>query len=304
MYHLFSILELSDKQTVLDSPSQWLQTHGINIIIIIFGAIAAKMIISAIIHGVLLRGVRTHFGNETDRKKRLATLEGLIDAVLKLSVFLIGTLMIISELGINTGPILASAGVAGVALGIGAQSLIRDFMSGFFIIAENQYRVGDVIDVFTNVGGIKLTGTVEAITVRTTLVRDLDGMLHHIPNGSIMVASNKTFGLGRINEDIVVDPDTDLKKLETTINRVGKELAADEAYEKRIRKAPRMAEVTGYNERGVIVKILGDTSPGSQWDVRSELYRRLRPALKKDSVSILFTPVGPAAEVPAAKKTK
>lgn len=292
MQRLFSILELSDKKTLLDSPSSWLQTHGINILIIIFGAIAIRLTLKAIIHGILLRAVHTHFGNETDRKKRLATLEGLIDAVMKLTLFVVAVIMVVGELGINTGPILASAGVAGVALGIGAQSLIRDFMSGFFIIAENQYRVGDVVEIYVNSGAFRITGTVEGISVRTTMVRDLNGILHHIPNGVVVVASNKTFGLARINEDIVFGAETDMKKLEQTINKVGNELAADPAYEKRVRKAPYMAQVVGYNEQGVVVKVLADTRPGSQWEIRSELYRRLRPALKEKRIKILSSTTG------------
>lgn len=239
------------------------------------------------------RAVRSHFGNEADRKKRLATLEGLIDAILKIGTFAVAFLMIVNELGINTAPILASAGVVGIALGIGAQSLIRDFMSGFFIIAENQYRVGDVVEISTLVGNVKVVGTVQAITVRTTIVRDLDGMLHHVPNGSIVVASNKTFGLGRINEDIIVDPDTDLDQLEQVVKQVGEKMAAEAAYEKKIKKAPTVGQIVGYNDRGIIVKIIADTQPGSQWEVKSEFYKRLRPELKKSKIKVLFNPSAP-----------
>lgn len=293
MKFLFSVLELSSQKTVIDNPGQWFQTHGINILIIIFGAWIFRHVAFLIIHSVMQRAVRSHFGNEADRKKRLATLEGLIDAVLKIGTFAVAFLMIVNELGINTAPILASAGVVGIALGIGAQSLIRDFMSGFFIIAENQYRVGDVVEISTLVGNVKVVGTVQAITVRTTIVRDLDGMLHHVPNGSIVVASNKTFGLGRINEDIIVDPDTDLDQLEKVVKQVGEKMAAEEAYEKKIKKAPTVGQIVGYNDRGIIVKIIADTQPGSQWEVKSEFYKRLRPELKKSKIKVLFNPSAP-----------
>lgn len=293
MKFLFSVLELSSQKTVIDNPGQWFQTHGINILIIIFGAWIFRHVAFLIIHSVMQRAVRSHFGNEADRKKRLATLEGLIDAVLKIGTFAVAFLMIVNELGINTAPILASAGVVGIALGIGAQSLIRDFMSGFFIIAENQYRVGDVVEISTLVGNVKVVGTVQAITVRTTIVRDLDGMLHHVPNGSIVVASNKTFGLGRINEDIIVDPDTDLDQLEKVVKQVGEKMAAEEAYEKKIKKAPTVGQIVGYNDRGIIVKIIADTQPGSQWEIKSEFYKRLRPELKKSKIKVLFNPSAP-----------
>jgi small conductance mechanosensitive channel len=293
MQSLFSVLELSSQKTIIDNPGQWFQTHGINILIIIFGAWIFRHVAFLIIHSVMQRAVRSHFGNEADRKKRLATLEGLIDAILKIGTFAVAFLMIVNELGINTAPILASAGVVGIALGIGAQSLIRDFMSGFFIIAENQYRVGDVVEISTLVGNVKVVGTVQAITVRTTIVRDLDGMLHHVPNGSIVVASNKTFGLGRINEDIIVDPDTDLDQLEQVVKQVGEKMAAEAAYEKKIKKAPTVGQIVGYNDRGIIVKIIADTQPGSQWEVKSEFYKRLRPELKKSKIKVLFNPSAP-----------
>lgn len=277
--------------SIIQNPNIWFKDHGINILIIIFGAWIFRHVAFLAIHGVMQRAVRSHFGNEADRKKRLATLEGLIDAVLKIGTISVAILMIISELGINTAPILASAGVVGIALGIGAQSLIKDFMSGFFIIAENQYRVGDVVEISTMVGNVKISGTVQAITVRTTIIRDMDGMLHHIPNGSIIVASNKTFGLGRVNEDIIVDPDTDLNKLEHVVKIVGEKMAAEEAFEKKIKKAPTVGQIVGYNDRGIIVKIIADTQPGSQWEVKSEFYKRLRPELKKNKINVLFNAV-------------
>lgn len=285
---LLNFSQSTSQSTIIENPSEWFQTYGITILVIIFGAWIFRHVVFLLVHGVMQRAVRSHFGNENERKKRLATLEGLIDALLKIGTIAVATLMIISELGINIAPILASAGVIGLALGIGAQSLIRDFMSGFFIIAENQYRVGDVVEIATTVGTVKITGTVQAITVRTTIVRDLDGKLHHIPNGSILVASNKTFGLGRINEDIVVDPDTDIEKLEKIIKQVGESMAHDETYEKKIKKAPTLGQVVGYNNNGIVIKIIADTLPGSQWEIKSEFYKRLRTELKKNKIKIIF----------------
>ncbi len=295
MYSVFSLFQFSAQISIIEDPGTWFQTHGLNILIIIFGAWIFRHVAFLAIHSVMQRAVRSHFGNEADRKKRLATLEGLIDAVLKIGTIAVAILMIISELGINTAPILASAGVVGIALGIGAQSLIRDFMSGFFIIAENQYRVGDVVEISTLVGNVKVTGTVQAITVRTTIVRDQDGLLHHVPNGSIVVASNKTFGLGRINEDIIVDPDTDLDKLEKVIAEVGINMAKEEAFERKIKKAPTVGQIVGYNDRGIIVKIIADTLPGSQWEVKTAFYKRLRPELKKNKIKVLFNAPTPAS---------
>ncbi len=141
-------------------------------------------------------------------------MDGLIHAITRFAVYVVAAIMIISELGVNTAPLLASAGIFGIALGFGAQSLIKDLVSGIFIITENQYRVGDVIEL-GNVSGI-----VEAITIRTTVLRDQSGNQHHVPNGSIVRTTNKTMGFGGIDENIVVGADTDIQKLVEIINRL------------------------------------------------------------------------------------
>src|SRR5690606_12957323 len=147
---------------------------------------------------------------------------------------------------------------------------IKDFVSGVFIIVENQYRVGDIIQIND------IDGVVEAITIRTTVLRDLDGNLHHVPNGSIVVTTNKTMDYGRINEDIVVGFDTDIEQLEHIINHTGAQLAAVAEFKDDIMDPPHFARVTGFSERGMTVKILGKTTPGEQWRVKGELYKRLK----------------------------
>jgi small conductance mechanosensitive channel len=139
--------------------------------------------------------------------------------------------MVLSELGLNIGPVLAGLGVAGLAFGFGSQYLIRDLIAGLFIIMENQYRVGDV----ARVAGI--AGLVEDINLRRTLLRDLDGIVHVVPNGEIRVASNLTRGFSRVNLNISVAYDTDLEHAMAVIDRVGKELARDPQLRKRIKKA-------------------------------------------------------------------
>lgn len=208
---------------------------------------------------------------------------------MRVSVFVIAVMMIISELGINTGPLVASAGVIGVALGFGAQSLIRDFMSGFFIITENQFRVGDIIEIATNVSNVRISGTVEAITIRTTVIRDLDGKLHHVPNGNIIVTTNMTMNFAKLNEELVIEQDTDLAKLEHVINHTGEELAADPTFKHRIIEPPYFARIDRINNDGLVVKIFGKTTPGEQWSVKGELYKRLTKALEKNHIELAQT---------------
>lgn len=282
----FATIDSTNRLTLLHHPGDWFNQHGLNILIIIGGAWLMRRFGTAVVSGLLRRAVRNHsFATETDRKKRLATLESLIDAIVRIAVWLVATVMIIDELGINTGPLLASAGVVGVALGIGAQSFIKDFVNGVFIIAENQYRVGDTVTL-NNV-----SGTVQAITVRTTVLRDIDGSLHHVPNGTITVATNKTYDVGKINEQLTIPLDTDLAKLEKIIAQVGAAMVEDKELGGKIRTSPKMGQVSGLSEKGLIVSVVSDTAPGAQFSIRSELYRRLIPAIEKAGIIVTSSAV-------------
>lgn len=266
-------------------PGEWLSEHGINIVVIIVGSIILRKVFVTIVIGIFNRVLRNHpFDYDTDRKKRIKTLDSLLNAISKIAVLAIATVMIIDELGINTGPLLASAGVLGVAFGFGAQSLIKDFTNGIFIIVENQYRVGDFVELNM------VSGVVQAITIRTTILKDFDGNVHHIPNSTITVATNMTYGASGINQDINVDIDTDLDLLEKIINKVGQEIADDENLKPKIKKAPYFAQVVQFNEKGVVVKILGETAPGSQWKVKTELIRRLQTEFIKNGIELPLAP--------------
>ncbi len=266
----------------------WAKLHLLNIIIIASLAWIAHKFLSQIITRLLSKTVRHDlFPTEIDRKKRLKTMASLINTTVQVGVWVVATMMIISELGIDTGPLIASAGVLGVAIGFGAQSLIKDFVSGIFIIAENQYRVGDIVQLNTaNTPMLPVLGKVEAITIRTTVVRDIGGELIHVPNGVINVAINKTIDYGRINEDIVVAMDTDLEQLEHVINHVGKQLMALPEFDRIITEAPAVERIEGFNGNGVVVKIRGKTRAGEQWRVKTAMYTHLKKAFEKHGIKI------------------
>lgn len=266
----------------------WAAEHLLQILIIVIGAEILYRVSTKTINRVVHHA--THrpdlFPTEVDRRKRVKTLDSLVNATLRVVIFIIATIMVINELGVNTGPLIASAGVIGVALGFGAQSLIKDFMSGFFIITENQYRVGDVIEIATMVGNVKVTGTVEAITIRTTVLRDLSGQLHHIPNGNIIVTTNMTMNYASLNEEIMLDKDTDIDKLEHVINHTGEELANSPDYKRTIIEPPHFERVETIAGEGVVVKILGKTIPGEQWKLKGVFYRRLLKAFDKNHIKL------------------
>ena len=271
--------------TLFDQPKAWLETHGINILIILVGAWVLRRVGVAVITGLINRAIKSHpFATETDRKKRIDTIDSLLGALSKIVVGAVAVIMIVDELGINTAPLLASAGVLGVAIGIGAQSLIKDFTNGLFIIVENQYRVGDFVQFDT------IQGVVQAITIRTTILKDFDGNVHHVPNSSIVVATNMTFGTSGINQDFTVSLDTDLEKVEKVVNEAGQALADDETFGKKIKRAPYFAQVVQIAERGIIIKVLGETTPGAQWQIKTELIKRLRQAFINNNIDIPMAP--------------
>ncbi len=242
---------------------------------------------------ILMRTVREDLYQTTkDREKRLKTLAGLGGGVTRFVVWVTGFVMIISILGVNTSPFLASAGVVGIAVGLGAQKLINDLVSGVFIISENQYRIGD----FVELNGV--SGTVQDISIRTTVLRDLSGAVHHVPNGSIVVSTNMSMGYGQINLDITVDDNTDISKLEKIINQVGKKIADDPKIKDEIIEAPKFIRVTDYTGTGVTVKVMGKTNTGKQLEIKSLFYTELKQELIKNKIRLAFVPFG----MPGKKK--
>ena len=266
----------------LENISGFLSMHGLEIAIIIAGAWVVKQFGTQAIMQVLQKTVRRDiYPTKSDRIKRLKTLESLIGAILKITVFAIALIMIISELGLNTTPVIASAGIAGIALGFGAQSLIKDLTSGLFLIIENQYRVGDVVELNNGI-----IGQVEAITIRTTMLRTLDGTLYHVPNGTITWTANKTSSYGGLSEEIVFPRDVDIEKLKLVINRTGDKLAKSPEFEKMIKEPPQFLRVDGLDANGIRVKIVGKTGSDDAWDVKGAFYKLLISELKKANIPL------------------
>ncbi len=268
--------------------TDWASVHLLQIIIILVGAELLYRLLTRTVTQIIHKVTQRHdlFPTESDRKKRLKTIDSLINTGLRLLIFIIALIMIINEMGINTAPLIASAGIVGVALGFGAQNLIRDFMSGFFIITENQYRVGDVVEIVTNAAGMVVSGTVDALSIRTTVIRNKDGRLYHVPNGNILATSNLTMHYAGFNEEITVKLNTDISKLEHIINHIGQELVQDTAIGKKIIQPPYFDRVDKISGEGMVVKIFGKTVPGEQWKVRGAFYKKLQLAIEKNHIKL------------------
>ncbi|PID33543.1 potassium transporter KefA [Candidatus Saccharibacteria bacterium] len=227
---------------------------------------------------------RSHFNTRREELQREKTLISVSSAFVKTVVWLIALAYFLMVLGVNLGPLLAGAGVAGVALGFGAQQLVRDFLAGVFIVLENQYRVGDILRV--NKDGV--SGQVERITLRMTQLRDLEGKVHYIPNGEIKVATNMTMEFAQFDVELGVAYDSDLDKVEEVINKVGQDLFEDRDWEGVALEAPHMLRVESFDDSAITVKIVCKTAPIRQWEVRGEFLRRLKKAFDKEGIDIPF----------------
>jgi len=260
----------------------WFLEHGTSILVIIVVGIgfwyALKKFLPPLVQRAMAKPKRGE--SKEGMKRRADTLQGVFMGLGKLLIVLLVAFMVLSEMDVNIGPILAGLGIVGIAVGFGAQYLIRDLIAGVFILLENQYRVGDVAKV------ADIWGLVEEVNLRKTVLRDLDGAVHHVPNGEIRVASNYTRRFARVNLDISVAYDTDLDRAISVINRVCQELAADENWRERIITTPQVLRVNNLGDSGIDIKILGDVKPLEQWAVTGELRLRLKKVFDAEGIEI------------------
>jgi len=259
----------------------WIGEHGWRITFIIVLTMGMIIAIGEVAPRVVVSTLSRRAGEPEDEvSKRGATLSRVLVDTGQVAVLFMTVFMVLSELKLDVAPILAGVGIAGLAIGFGAQSLVKDLVAGLFIILENQYRVGDAVRI------ADVSGVVEDINLRRTILRDLDGSVHTVPNGEIRVASNLTKEYARVNLNISVAYDTDLDRAMAVINRVGKELAADPEWASCILVPPHALRVDNLGDSGIEIKILGDTRPTRQWDVTGELRLRLKKAFDAEGIEI------------------
>ena len=270
--------------------SDWLpaiRNPGGPILLIIVLAILAVRGARLFVHGV----VKTVFDrnaahgsakelNTIEIAKRRDTIETLGSRVIQAFILIVAVLMILDKLNYAIGPAVAGFGVVGIAVGFGAQSLVRDYFNGWLILLENQFSIGDVVSI----AGV--TGTVEDLTLRRTTLRDLDGVVHNVPNGEIKVASNRTRTWARINQDVTVAYGTDIDRATDVVDAVGREMAQDPAWKSRVIEPPKVERVEALAEYGITLKILGTVQAVDQWAAGGELRKRLLAAFAKNNIEI------------------
>jgi moderate conductance mechanosensitive channel len=278
-------VELS--QDVLDRILGWLWDPGLRILLIVVIALVVIRLARTFVHGTVKALLDREATEGTAQElsaveisKRMDTLETLSTNVIRLFVTLTALVMVLGELNLDIGPALAGLGVVGIAVGFGTQSIVRDYFTGALILIENQFSKGDVVTI----AGV--SGTVEDFSLRRTTLRDLDGVVHTVPNGEIKVASNRTRIWARINQDVTVAYGTDIEKATRVVNDVGSAMAAEPEWRRRLMEAPHVERIEAMGEYGITLKILGLVRATEQWAAGGELRKRLLAAFATHGIEI------------------
>lgn len=269
----------------------WFNDHITTILVILIAGAIAYWVGGKIFARIVRRFVRTARHREwhpKDIEKRQKTLASVVTNVWHIFIIVVVCVAIfresVAEADALLAPLFASAGIIGVALGFGAQSVVKDFLAGLFVIGENQYRVGDIVEIEGH------SGTVERIGNRSTVLRDVDGNVHYFPNGMINHVVNKTMGYSMARFVIHIHPSSDIKKVTDIINKIGKKLAAEEKWQTKILEPPKFVSVGDFSGSSLEVIIAGKTQPSDQWAVIGEMRRRLLEALEEAHIELAIGP--------------
>lgn len=293
------VYEATDNET-LATLADWFVNRPLRIVIIVLGAFVLTRVIHRAIEHLrdrlvddeqsramteLRRGPagRLLVDEEISARSqaRTETISSVLTSATSMVVWVLAALLVLGEVGISLAPLLAGAGIAGLAIGFGAQSVVKDFLTGFFMLVEDQYGVGDVIDVG------EVAGTVERVSLRTTVLRDVHGAVWHVPNGEIRRVGNKSQLWSRAVLDVEVAYDTDLRVAQGIIQRVADELWRDESYtDGDIIEPPEVWGVEDLGANGIKLRLVVKTDPAEQWAVARELRIRIKDAF--DEVGIEF----------------
>jgi small conductance mechanosensitive channel len=292
------VLNRTDDRALAELADTFLGTS-----LTIIGIVVVALIVNRLVNRGIKRALRTlHSGAvrermgalrrrtpsallETDEisiraEQRINALTSVLRSVTTAVIFAIAGFMILGELGLNLAPLLAGAGIVGLALGFGAQSLVKDFLSGMFILVEDQFGVGDIVDLDQ-----QTSGTVEAVSLRTTRLRSVDGTVWHVPNGDIHRVGNKSQHWSRALLDVEVAYETDIEHAKAVIKRV-----ADELWRERedILEEPEVWGVERIGPNSVVIRLVVKTRPADQYDVSRELRQRLKEAFDAEGIEIPF----------------
>lgn len=298
------VLAAKDELPWYDAPLQWLLGTPLRIALIIVGALIVMLILNWVVRRIV-RKATDRARNErlgqarkvmrtqelsalllTQRtEQRAAAIGSLLRSVIGISVWTIALLMILPLLGVNIAPLLASAGVVGVALGFGAQTLVKDYLSGIFLIIEDQIGVGDIVDLGSAIG------TVEEVALRFTRLRDASGVVWYVRNGEILRVGNRSQGWTLAIVDIPVDYAADLEAVKQLINAVGTDMDEDPAYDDMLLGAPAFAGVESVSGTAVVLRVTAKAVPEMQVPLAREIRERIKLSFDRAGIVMPALPV-------------
>lgn len=269
----------------------WFMCTGVPILITVGVAIAATAILRIVVRRFKRKLERAPNMSEAGNLQRTTTLAHAVSATVTVTIWTIAVLIVLGYLNVSLAPLIASAGIAGVALGFGAQSIVKDGLSGFFILLENQFGVGDTVEVRTTANPV--IGRIEWFTLRATALRAYDGTLHVVPNGNIQVVSNKSRGWARAIVDTPVAYAQDPEHVRELLEELFAELGDDPALKESVMGGPTVLGVETTSDTGVVIRAVAETRPTSKPDVERLLRQRITQRLAERGIR------APAAEPPA-----
>jgi len=273
-------------ENALNKMLDWLISEGPSIILIIILLFVSLKLLNIIIRRIkkifTSRALKSDDAGSQETEKRMNTLLGIIKAIGRIIIWSVFIMILLKKLGADIAPILAGAGILGLAVGFGAQELVRDFISGFFMIMENQIRTGDVV-IINGTGGL-----VEKIELRTVTLRDLSGVVHVFQNGKINTMSNMTKEWSAMVFDIGVAYKEDVDNVMKVMQETGEELMNDSAFKDKIIEPLEIFGLDNFGDSAVVIKARIKTLPIEQWTVGREYRKRLKKAFDEKGIEIPF----------------
>ncbi|MBL0917240.1 MAG: mechanosensitive ion channel [Hydrogenophaga sp.] len=268
-------------------------TAALRIVLIVLAAWVLVGVLNRAIR-VLRDRVAGQFDDDREAAKRAETLSRVFRYLVVVVISLITGMLVLGELGVSVAPILGAAGVVGLAVGFGAQSLVKDYFTGFFLLLENQIRQGDVVKLGEH------AGLVEEVTLRYVQLRDYDGNVHYVPNGHITTVINMTRGFSQAVADVAVSVHEDVDAVVEVIRTVAAGLRGDEAFGARILADLEVAGVERWDNAAVVIRCRFRTLPLEQWGIRREFLRRLKAAFQAQGIRLPYPNLTVHAEGEAA----
>lgn len=268
----------------------FLDNTYIRIALTLLAALLVQLIMHLTINRVVKQAIHRHgYKSKTEERKRAKTVSSILGTASGVLLWIVTIIVILGFVHVNLTALVTGAGLFGVIVGFGAQNTLKDYLAGIFIITENQYRVGDIVTL--TAAGKEVSGVVEDLTIRITQLRDLDGNLHTVANGSAAIVTNRSFGFANVNIDIDVAYDTDFERARNVINQVGLEQSQSEQWKDSVLEPVKFLRIDSFNASSVTLKSVGKVAPASQWDLAGDFRLRIKKAFDANNIEIPFTQI-------------